>query len=209
MPNGKPKTVRYTASEVEQAVRLYASGLSVRAVEKLTTIGASAVRKAVKARGLVRGRLEHCAPLSVRLQTGYDVAPNGCWVWRGRRNNMGYGMTSDGPKRLLAHRAMCELVGRPVPPGLDACHRCDNPACCNPDHIFFGTRAENMRDAAAKGRTTAGEKAPNAKLRTADVIAIREMAASGLRQAEISRRTGVGFRAVHAIVRRQRWTSVP
>jgi len=82
----------------------------------------------------------------------YTIAPNGCWEWTSYKSKKGYGtiFTVDGT--ILAHRYSWEKVNGPIPKGLFACHRCDNPSCCNPDHIFIGTQMENIQDCVAKGR---------------------------------------------------------
>jgi hypothetical protein len=79
-----------------------------------------------------------------------------CWLWLRGRQSQGYGAIGRkrAGKRIVfyAHRLAYEFVHEPIPAGHDVCHRCDNPPCCNPAHLFVGTRSENMRDAVTKGR---------------------------------------------------------
>jgi hypothetical protein len=77
---------------------------------------------------------------------------HGCWVWTGARTRAGYGTLGvDGSTRYTHRLCYEEFVG-PIPDGMRACHRCDNPPCCNPEHLFLGTDQDNMDDMWAKGR---------------------------------------------------------
>jgi len=88
-----------------------------------------------------------------RLCKRAEAMPNGCIEWRGVASNKGYGVLKIGTTgRTQAHRAAWELNFGPVPAGLCVLHRCDNPLCFNPKHLFLGTKGDNNRDCRAKGR---------------------------------------------------------
>lgn len=79
--------------------------------------------------------------------------PNsGCWIWTGATIPQGYGCLRRFKKTLKAHRVSFELFKGKISSGLHVCHRCDNPSCVNPEHLFLGTNVDNMNDKKAKGR---------------------------------------------------------
>ena len=118
--------------------------------------------------------------------------PEMCWPWIGAGKGNGYGHTSRGQ----AHRVSYELFVGPVPEGMDVCHKCDNRACVNPDHLFLGTRAENMADMKAKGRGAGGCRK---HLREHQIQEIRRRLAVGVPQSEIARAMNINRGTVSAI----------
>jgi hypothetical protein len=98
---------------------------------------------------------------------------DGCWLWRGTTNN-GYGIfLLPGEVPVRAHRHAYELWKGPIPDGAVVMHVCDNPPCVNPDHLQIGTRLDNNRDCAAKGRRPTGANHWKFKLTAQHVVAIR------------------------------------
>jgi hypothetical protein len=137
-----------------------------------------------------------------------SAGPEACWPWRGRRSPGGYGRGSFGTT-TYAHRRAYELAVGPVPAGLDVCHACDNPPCCNPAHLWAGTARDNLRDAVAKGRLTAvfrtGERATFHKLTWPAVRDIRARYAAGESQRSLGRAHRVSQVTVHFIVTGKTW----
>ena len=93
---------------------------------------------------------------------------------------------------LYAHVFAWETKHRQqVPSGLQLCHKCDNPRCCNPTHMFPGTFLDNMKDKISKGRVPYGEKHFNAKLSNSDVLEIKGRLLGGERQCNLARKFNV------------------
>lgn len=83
---------------------------------------------------------------------------NGCWVYTGRKDRDGYGRFDVGGKIVGAHRYMLEISGIQVPTNKVVCHKCDNPSCVNPAHLFVGTQRDNVLDMYSKGRWVQKER---------------------------------------------------
>lgn len=106
--------------------------------------------------------------------------PNGdCWVWTGARNPKGYGNFSSNKRFFKAHRHAWSLFNGEIPKNIFVCHRCDNPSCVRPEHLFLGSNQDNLHDASLKGRMSSwqraqGEANGNSRIDRRAVRAIRE-----------------------------------
>ena len=130
-----------------------------------------------------------------------------CWPWLRHRLPTGYGHVADRGKMVRTHRRAWALTNGPIPAGLYVCHRCDNPPCCNPAHLWLGTAHENMRDASAKKRfpDRTGPKNSRAKLSESNVLELRRMCADGATVASAARRFGVGWTQAKRVVDGENW----
>lgn len=141
------------------------------------------------------------------------VVDSGCWEWQGYRDRKGYGRPRIGKGVDSAHRISYQLFVAEIPPGLCVCHKCDNPPCVNPEHLFLGTKADNNADMVAKGRHRSGgchrgTSNGRAKLTEADVVQIRAAAASGETKRAIARRYSMDESSIGLLVRRITWSHV-
>ena len=142
------------------------------------------------------------------------LAPDKCWEWRGTKRTGGYGFLRvwilPGNPEIKANRLAWLLEHGSVPVDRLVCHRCDNPGCVNPAHLFLGTHRDNAQDMLAKGRkaSTRGEHSGQAKLNDESVRAIKVFAEQGVSGVEIARRFKVSSSTVSMILRGRNWSHV-
>lgn len=134
--------------------------------------------------------------------------PNDCWEWQASRNKDGYGKFDS----TNSHRVAWKLTYGEIPHELFVCHKCDNPPCCNPNHLFVGTAAINNLDMKIKGRSRggrlSGEDHPKSKLTNEQVKQIKTMHANGLSDRKIARQFGVVQTTISAIVTGRSWKQI-
>ena len=138
--------------------------------------------------------------------------PSDCWEWKGGRDKGGYGKLKLAGVWYKSHRIAYFLFDPTFDQSLLICHQCDNPSCVNPNHLFVGTSADNMRDMKEKGRDCGnkirgGSLNPGAKLSEKDVIEIRSMY-PGTTQIEIAKKFGIHQATVSEIIRKVSWTQI-
>lgn len=159
---------------------------------------------------------------SADLRENTIDSPTGCWVWcagltkPGRPNGKHiYGIAHWRGKTRRAHRVSWEVHRGPIPPGLCVLHKCDNPPCINPDHLFLGTQSDNARDMLAKGRGAPpppnpllkGEDHPNSIFTEEQIRAMRALRGV-VRQRELAEKFGTSQSVISNIQRRKRWAHI-
>ena len=147
----------------------------------------------------------------------HTITQDGCWEYAGYRNKLGYGELHlyspefDPAKRKYRAHRIAYAYHFGVDPGeMMVCHKCDNPACINPDHLFLGTAKDNMRDMIAKGRAPAqdGERNHAAVVTEATVIEIVSAIREGKSNKQIAQRIPVSHSTVSLIRLRKSWRKV-
>lgn len=127
-----------------------------------------------------------------RIVNGVSVdEETGCWNWKGNPRENGYCRTTYKRKNYYLHRLSYKAFIGEIPEGMDVCHKCDNRRCCNPDHLFAGTRKDNMQDAVSKNRQAKGFKLPGTKLSEVHLMEIVARAKSGEKYKSIAKDFGI------------------
>lgn len=132
-----------------------------------------------------------------------------CWEWMGGFDGKGYGRIYFEHKRRGAHRVVYELTYGKIQNELYVCHKCNNPICCNPKHLYLGTQKDNLKQMIEDGRSHVGEKHGLAKLTEEDVLKIRKMYSTGKYTLKTLGETfKTCFQNISDIINRKHWRHI-
>lgn len=140
-----------------------------------------------------------------QFETNY-IQSEGCWEWTGKLNAYGYGKF--GEKSSASRLQYIHYYG-PIPEKKQVCHTCDNRKCVNPNHLFLGTIAENLKDMTIKGRRAKGSKIGTSILTEEDIINIRKKRLDGMKYKDLAKIFMTCWRNLRAICKNEVWKHVP
>lgn len=174
-------------------------------------------KKIISESNLQSGNIKSCGCLRSIHRKNYDEdmkqklfskikQVNDCWEWQGSLHRQGYGNFPYKNSGQLAHRVSWILFNGEIPSGMNICHKCDNPPCVNPDHLFVGSYQDNINDMFRKGRKNhQGENHPKVKLSSSQVLEIRELLNKKITQEEICKKYGITNGHVGSIKHKRTW----
>lgn len=138
-----------------------------------------------------------------------DFKPGACWRWKStNKTGAGYGRFKMGNRKISANRISYALFNRVTPKGMFVCHRCDNPECVRPDHLFLGTAADNAYDRGIKKRNAFGEKSGTAILKEKEVLEIDALIDLRIPERAIAAQFGISRRSIQKIKYRENWKHI-
>jgi hypothetical protein len=144
------------------------------------------------------------ADLLARIRANVEVMPNGCHEFRGNTGTKGYGLISVKSKGESVHRVVFRLCVGEIPAGMLVRHTCDNPPCCNPEHLLLGTHTDNARDRVNRGRSALGARQNGTKkLGPEKALEIRKLREAGSRVTVLAAQFGVSVSSVQDVLRRK------
>jgi len=135
-------------------------------------------------------------------------SPNKCWNWIAGKDTDGYGVFAIKRKQIKAHRYMWEITHGMILFHYHVLHKCDNPSCVNPNHLWLGTNYENIIDCINKDRHTRGERNSRAKLTDKKVFEIRKAFTEGKGNVEIAKKHRVHRATIWGIRCNGKWSHV-
>ena len=138
-------------------------------------------------------------------------APDGCWEWTASMRVRDYGGFVFYGENMLAHRASWIIHNGDIPENMCVLHKCDNPTCVNPDHLFLGTQADNVTDMCVKGRKAifTGDNNSNSKLNTRNVLDIRKhWSAKKMTRIEMAEFFKVDITTINRVISRSTWQHI-
>ena len=169
--------------------------------------------KLVRVHHLRSGRSKSCGcrhGLSPKqyLMSKVKFNDNGCWEWFGAADSKGYGSCSSYGYTTSTHRLSYMLHFGEIHGDLHVCHRCDNPKCCNPDHLFLGTVKDNMQDRVDKDRVLKGSDHPNSKLTESLVTQARQEYDNGSSVLELANNYNITSGAMRQFLKQITWKHI-
>lgn len=136
----------------------------------------------------------------------YKRNENDCWEWEGYKDKDGYGTIHLEYKTRRVHRIVYELTYGSIPNRLYVLHKCDNPSCCNPNHLFIGTVQDNSDDQKRKRRTTVGDKHGRSKLTEKNILEIKRLYNTGdYYQSDLGKLFNISHQEISRIINNKRW----
>lgn len=134
---------------------------------------------------------------------------NDCWEWKGSLNSKGYGQMRINQIYYYPHRIVYELITGIIPKGLCILHTCDNRKCCNPNHLFLGTRQDNAKDRDNKNRQARGEIIKISKLTPIQIKEIRKLySIVGYTQRELGQEFNIDQTTISQIISKKTWKHI-